>query len=42
LLELATKGLEAACRDDPALAHGVNTRDGKVTHPAVAQALGLS
>jgi alanine dehydrogenase len=42
LLELATKGLDAACRDDPALAHGVNTRDGKVTHPAVAEALGLS
>jgi alanine dehydrogenase len=41
LLELATKGLDAACRDDPALAHGVNTRDGKVTHPAVADALGL-
>jgi alanine dehydrogenase len=42
LLELATKGLDAACRDDPALAHGVNTRDGKVTHPAVAEALGIS
>ncbi|MEY2433949.1 MAG: alanine dehydrogenase [Acidimicrobiaceae bacterium] len=42
LLELATKGLDTACREDPALAHGVNTRDGKVTHPAVAEALDLS
>jgi alanine dehydrogenase len=41
LLELATKGLDAAIADDQALAHGVNTRNGKVTHPAVAEALGV-
>jgi alanine dehydrogenase len=42
LVELATKGLDAAIHDDPALAHGVNTRGGKVIHPAVAEALGIS
>jgi alanine dehydrogenase len=42
LRELATKGLDAAIAADPALARGVNTRDGHVTHPAVAEALGLS
>ena len=40
LLELATHGLAEACRD-PALAHGVNTLHGTVTHAAVAEALGL-
>jgi alanine dehydrogenase len=40
LLELATKGLEQARQQDPALAHGVNTMNGKITHPAVAEALG--
>jgi alanine dehydrogenase len=40
LLELATLGLAEACRRDPALAHGVNTLHGKITHPAVAEALG--
>jgi alanine dehydrogenase len=42
LLELATKGLDRATQADPALAHGVNTRNGKITHPAVAEALGIS
>jgi len=41
LLELAVKGLDTACRDDPALGHGVNTRNGEITHPAVAEALAL-
>jgi alanine dehydrogenase len=39
LLELALDGLDGACERDPALAHGVNTRDGQVVHPAVAEAL---
>ena len=39
LLELATKGLDAALADDPALAHGLNTRDGKIAHDAVKAAL---
>jgi alanine dehydrogenase len=41
LLDLATKGLDNSIADDPALALGVNTRDGKVVHKAVADALGL-
>ena len=41
LLELAAHGLAEACRRDAALAHGVNTFDGKVAHAAVAEALGL-
>jgi alanine dehydrogenase len=32
-------GLDGACERDPALGHGVNTRDGSVVHPAVAAAL---
>ncbi|HEV3227317.1 MAG TPA: alanine dehydrogenase [Acidimicrobiales bacterium] len=39
LLDLATKGLDRALHDDPALAHGLNTRAGAITHPAVADAL---
>jgi alanine dehydrogenase len=41
LLELAVMGLDGACRTDPALGRGVNTRNGEITHPAVAEALGL-
>jgi len=37
---LAKKGLERATREDPAIAKGVNTYGGKVTHAAVAEALG--
>jgi alanine dehydrogenase len=37
--ELATRGLRGACQADPALAHGVNTVAGAVTHEAVATAL---
>jgi alanine dehydrogenase len=40
LLDLATKGLAASCRDDPAFAFGVNTLAGEVTHAAVAESLG--
>lgn len=40
-LELANKGLEKALRDSKALARGLNTYNGKVTHEAVAEALGL-
>jgi alanine dehydrogenase len=40
LVELATRGLDGAIAYDPALAHGVNTRDGRVVHPTVAEALG--
>lgn len=40
LLELANKGLEQACLDHPAIAEGVNTYHGHLTHPAVAEAQG--
>ena len=38
-VELATRGIEAVAAD-PALASGVNTLNGAVTNPAVAEALG--
>ncbi|MDQ2867643.1 MAG: alanine dehydrogenase [Verrucomicrobiota bacterium] len=38
---LADLGLEEACRKQPALIGGVNTRNGKLTQAAVAQAHGL-
>jgi alanine dehydrogenase len=41
LRELATQGLHAACEADPALALGVNTLGGAVTHDAVAESLGV-
>jgi alanine dehydrogenase len=40
-LELATKGVEDATREDAALAAGVNTMRGRVTNAAVAEALDL-
>ncbi len=38
---LADYGVEEACRKNPALLGGINVRDGKVTHPAVAEAHGM-
>ena len=38
---LADLGLEGACKKQPALTGGINTRDGRVTHAAVAEAHGL-
>ncbi len=38
VLALADKGWQAACRDDPALAKGLNTHAGRLTNAAVAQA----
>ena len=40
-LTLANDGWEKACREDPALALGVNMAGGKVTYPGVAEAFGL-
>jgi alanine dehydrogenase len=40
IVAVAVHGLDDACRRDPALGHGVNVRDGAVTHPVVAEALG--
>ena len=39
---LADLGLEGACKKQPALAGGVNTRDGRLTIQAVADAHGLA
>src|SRR5881398_2804235 len=39
---LADRGLEGACNKQPALLGGVNTRDGKLTIQAVAEAHGLA
>ena len=41
-VSLATKGWQQACRDDPALALGVNTHAGELTYAPVAQAHGLA
>jgi alanine dehydrogenase len=41
VLALADRGWRAAASDDPALAAGLNVCDGRVTHRAVAAALGL-
>jgi alanine dehydrogenase len=38
---LADLGLEGACKKVPALTGGINTRDGKITYAAVAEAHGL-
>lgn len=40
-IRLANKGWRQACREDAALAQGVNMVDGKVAFPAVAEAWGL-
>ncbi len=39
---LVQKGVEAALAEHPGLARGVNTRDGRITYDAVAQALGYA
>src|SRR5205823_14773779 len=41
VLQLAKKGLDRAVRENPALAGGVNIREGKVTNSAVAATFGL-
>ena len=38
---LADLGLEGACRKQPTLAGGINTRDGRLTCQAVAEAHGM-
>jgi len=40
-LDLANKGWRRAALDNPALGRGINTAEGKVTHKAVAEALGF-
>ncbi len=41
VLALADKGVAAALRADPHLLAGLNVHEGKITHAAVAEALGL-
>jgi alanine dehydrogenase len=41
-LALADKGWRQACRDDDALALGLNTHDGRVTYGPVAEAHGMT
>jgi alanine dehydrogenase len=42
ILALADKGIERALTDDPHLLHGLNVYKGRISHPAVAAALGLA
>jgi alanine dehydrogenase len=39
-VQIADKGIAKAAADDRALARGINTYEGKVTHQAVATAIG--
>jgi alanine dehydrogenase len=41
-IALADRGVEGAIRRDPGLRPGVNVANGKVTHPAVAEAVGMA
>jgi len=41
ILTLASKGVRGALRENPHLRNGLNVYSGKITHPAVARALGL-
>jgi alanine dehydrogenase len=41
-IALADQGVGAAIRHDPGLRPGVNVANGQVTHPAVAEAVGMS
>jgi alanine dehydrogenase len=41
-IALADQGVGAAIRHDPGLRQGVNVANGQVTHPAVAEAVGMS
>jgi alanine dehydrogenase len=41
VLDIASRGTAAACRDDAALAYGCNTAGGHVTNAAVAEFLGV-
>jgi alanine dehydrogenase len=37
LMQLANKGLLRACEENPAVCEGVNTYEGNITYPAVAE-----
>ena len=42
VLALADHGVEEALERDPGLRLGLNVKDGEITHPAVAEALGMA
>jgi alanine dehydrogenase len=42
VLAIANKGWRQALKDDSSLLKGLNMTDGKITHPGVATAFGLS
>lgn len=42
LAELCAKGLERACKENPAIGEGVNTYQGQITYPGVAESQGLA
>ena len=42
LMELCNKGLERACQENTAIREGVNTYQGDITYPGVAESQGLS
>jgi alanine dehydrogenase len=42
LMELADRGVEEALAHNPGLGMGLNVAGGEITHPAVAQALGMA
>ncbi len=42
VIELADSGIGEALERSPGLRMGLNVQDGQITHPAVAQALGLA
>ena len=42
VIELADRGVEEALATSPGLRMGLNVKDGQITHPAVAEALGLT
>jgi alanine dehydrogenase len=41
VLEIAQHGVQGAIERNPGLRSGVNVAAGRVTHPAVAQAVGM-
>ena len=41
VLKLANKGCHQALKETPALMHGLNIIDGKITHRKVAEAFGM-
>ncbi len=40
-VKIANKGFAKAAAEDPGFAEGINLVGGRVTHPAVAESLGL-